>query len=415
MVDISFLGGGREVGRMGILLDNSSQRFLMEYGVNVERMDVPIHPKMPIDALLLSHPHLDHSGHIPSLYREGWKGRVYATPATFDISNMLLKDSLKVQKIKGMQPSYGPNNIAMMDNLGMNTRFGKPKSFKTATVTFNDAGHVPGSASILTETDDKRILFTGDIKFEETMLMNGAYRDYRDIDVLITESTYSYKDHPPRQSIVDGIRDMISKTIEGGGFALLPCFAVGRTQEMLLIASEMGYPVYIDGMGIRATKAALMHPESVKDHGKLQEAFGRAKKIRNNKQRKDALRKPSIIITTAGMLNGGPVHFYIKRLINKPENTMIMNGFQVDGTVGRTLLETGRYIYEDMDVKPRMAVEFMDLSAHCGKSNLLDFIEKTNPGKVFLVHGEHTEEFAKELEGMGFDATAPQNGDSFTV
>ena len=143
MVEISFLGGGREVGRMGIVVDNRTQRFLMDYGVNVERMDVPLQPEMPIDALLLSHAHLDHSGHIPSLYRQGWKGRVYATPATFDIANMLLKDSLKVQKIKGIQSRYGPQDIATMDHRGINVHFNKPKQFKSARVTFNDAGHVP--------------------------------------------------------------------------------------------------------------------------------------------------------------------------------------------------------------------------------------------------------------------------------
>jgi len=415
MVEISFLGGCREVGRMGIVVDNGSQRFLMEYGVNVERMDVPMQPEMPIDALFLSHTHLDHSGHIPSLYRQGWKGRVYATPATFEIADILLKDSLKVQKLKGQQPKYTSQDIATMDHRGINVQFGKPKKLKTAEVTFNDAGHVPGSSSILIETDGKRILFTGDIKFEESMLMKKAFSDFQNIDVLITESTYSYKNHPPRQQTAEKIRSLIKRTIQQGGFALLPCFAVGRTQEMLLITAGLGIPVYVDGMGIRATRAALMHPESVKNHKQLRDAFGKARKIRGHRQRKDVLKSPCIIITTAGMLSGGPVHFYIERLINDPKSTMILNGFQVPGTVGRTLLDTGRYVYEDADIKPKMKIEFMDLSAHAGKDGIINFIKKIKPKHTFLVHGENAEEFAAEITAMGFKATAPKNGDKIKV
>ena len=415
MTEIKFLGGGREVGRMGIVVDNGSQRFLLEYGVNVEHMDVPLQPGMPIDALFLSHAHLDHSGHIPSLYSQGWKGRVYATPATFEITNMLLKDSLKVQKIKGLQPKYTHDDIASVDHKGVDAHFGKTKHLKTADVTFNDAGHVPGSSSILIETNGKRILYTGDIKFEETMLMNKAFDDFHDIDVLITESTYSYKNHPHRQDTANRIRDMVKRTVQGGGFALLPCFAVGRTQEMLLMVSDLGYPVYVDGMGIGATRYALMHPESVKDHNKLRNAFGKARKVRSQKQRKEALKSPGIIITTAGMLNGGPVHFYLRKLMDDTRSTMLISGFQVPGTVGRTLLDTGRYVHEGVDAKPKLKIEFLDLSAHCGKDNLISFIKKINPKKTFLVHGERTEEFAKELSGLGFNVSAPKNGDKVKI
>jgi len=415
MTEITLLGGSREVGRMGIVVDNGKQRLLMEYGVNVEHMDVPLKPEMPIEAVLLSHAHLDHSGNIPSLYSHGWRGRVYATPATFEISNMLLKDSLKVQKIKGIQPKYNHGDVAAMDHRGIDVRFGKTKHLKTADITFNNAGHVPGSASILIETEGKRILYTGDTKFEDTMLMSKAFSDFKDIDTLITESTYSYKNHPPRQETAKRIRDMIKTTIQGGGSVILPCFAVGRTQEMLLIVSDLGYPVYVDGMGIGATRYALMHPESIKDHARLNKAFGKANKIRTHQKRKEALRKPGIIITTAGMLNGGPVHFYLRKLMDRPDCTMIMNGFQVPGTVGRTLLDTGRYVFEGLDVKPKIRTEFMDLSAHCGRDNLIDFIKKVNPGKTVLVHGEHTEEFAKELGGLGINATAPSNGDKIKV
>lgn len=415
MTEIKFLGGGREVGRMGIVIDNQKQRFLLEYGVNVEHMDIPMQPEMPIHTLFLSHAHLDHSGHIPSLYKQGWNGRVYATPGTFEITNMLLKDSLKVQKIKGLQPKYSHSDIATMDHRGVEAQFGKTKHLKTADVTFYDAGHVPGSSSILVETEGKRILYTGDIKFEETMLMKKAFTDFNNIDVLITESTYSYKNHPNRQQTANRIRDMVKRTLQGGGHAILPCFAVGRTQEMLLMTADLGYPVFVDGMGIGATRYALMHPESVKDQKRLKDAFSNARKVRSHKQRKEALKTPGIIITTAGMLNGGPVHFYIQKLHQRHDCTMILSGFQVPSTVGRTLLDTGRYVYEEFDLKPNMKVEFMDLSAHCGRDGIINFIRKIKPKKTFLVHGERTVEFAKELNKMGFNTIAPKNGDKYKI
>ena len=115
------------------------------------------------------------------------------------------------------------------------------------------------------------------------------------------------------------------------------------------------------------------------------------------------------------MLSGGPIHFYIKKFIDRKESLMIMNGFQVDGTVGRTLLDTGRYVHEGTDQKPRMGVEFHDLSAHCGKDEIKGFIKQVNPGKTFLVHGERTVEFAKELGKDGFNAEAPENGQSINL
>jgi len=138
-------------------------------------------------------------------------------------------------------------------------------------------------------------------------------------------------------------------------------------------------------------------------------------KIRRNGDRRDALKKPCVIITTAGMLQGGPVGFYISKLHERVDCSMVMTGYQVDGTVGRTLLETGRYINEGIDVKPRFKLEFLDMSAHTDRSHLIDFYRRTRPGKIVLVHGDRTEEFAKELNGMGFDAVEIHFGHGYAL
>jgi putative mRNA 3-end processing factor len=298
-----------------------------------------------------------------------------------------------------------------LEKLRQLIKLGQTAKLKSCSVQFFNAGHVPGSAALLYESQGKRILYTGDIKFVDSVLMKKAHTDYKDIDLLITETTYSYKNHPDRVELADKLREMIQHTIYNNGTVLLPSFAVGRTQEMLCLTYDLGFPLYLDGMGIEATKRILMHPESVRSPKKLKHAFKKARKIYKFKDRPKVLKQPCIVICTAGMLQGGPISYYISQLHDREDCTLILTGYQVEGTVGRTLFDTGRYRYEDIDVKPRMKMESLDFSAHCGRDNLISFIEKVNPGKVAMVHGERTAEFAREMKQKGFDAIAPKNGD----
>jgi putative mRNA 3-end processing factor len=178
---------------------------------------------------------------------------------------------------------------------------------------------------------------------------------------------------------------------------------------------DLGFPIYLDGMGITATEKILKYPESVRNAKDLKEAFSKAHKIKKMHERGNVLNKPCIIITTAGMLNGGPVGNYIKKLYNRPECSVILSGYQIKGTVGRTLLETGVYTNGEISVKPKMHVEFLDFSAHTDHDHLIKFYEKISPEKIFLIHGEKTVEFAEELKQRGFDAYAPRNGEKVIV
>jgi putative mRNA 3-end processing factor len=337
------------------------------------------------------------------------------TTTTADLCDILLKDSMKVMKLRGLEPSYSAHDLNLMYGFTKIHRFGELFRVGRSELRFFDAGHVPGSAGTLIETHGKKIFYTGDVKFDETRLMKAADTSFNEINTLICESTYSYKDHPDRKRVEDSLKELIQYTYYNNGIVLLPSFAVGRTQEILLIISELGLPIYLDGMGIDATKRILQNQKGCRSHEKLKKAFGAAKKIKKQKQRIEALRNPCVVITTAGMLSGGPVHNYIQKIHGREDCTMILSGFQVPGTVGRTLLDTGRYVREDLDVKPKMRTEFMDFSAHCGRTELIDFIKKSNPENVFLVHGERTEEFAKELREMGFNAFGPKNGDRFSL
>ena len=415
MSEITVLGGGREVGRLSVLLETDSERFILDHGIEVQSFEVPIKPKLPLDAILLSHAQLDHSGYLPGLYKSGYQGSVYGTGVTFDLSSLLLRDSLKVQDRNGIEPIYMTHDIKEMERKKKTVEIGHKEHVGSSLVEVHSSGHVPGSVSFIINSSGKRVMFTGDINFVDTQLMKGAALSYQNIDMLITEATYSHKNHPERSVAEDRLREIAQETVYNNGILLLPTFAVGRTQELLLILHDLGFPIYLDGMGITASEIIMSYPESVRNPERLKKAFGKAHKITKSSQREAILSKPCVVITTAGMLNGGPIGYYIKRLHKRENCRMVITGYQVEGTVGRKLLETGRYMNEGLDVKPKMGIEQIDFSAHTDHDHLIEFFQKTNPGKIVLVHGDSNPEFAQELKHMGFDAYAPANGDKIKV
>jgi len=417
MIDIKILGSGREVGRSAILIDTGSEKLLFDYGIEVQDMGVPKPPPLEsLDGVFISHAHLDHSGLAPQLYAAGYEGRTFMTSTTRDISYELLKDSLHVQKKKGIRPQFLPEHIDIMEKNTKIMENGQSAKIGNSVIRFESAGHIPGSSQTLLETKKKKILYTADIKFIDTRLMKGAYDDFGNINTIISESTYSYTDHPDRKSLEDRLKEMAQEILYENGTLLLPAFAVGRTQELLLILSDMGFPIILDGMGIDITERTLMHPESIKDVEALSAAFAAAGKAKRDSQRASVLRNPSIIITTSGMMNGGPVGYYMKHLYKRKDCAIVQTGYQVEGTVGRIFKETGKYINGNIDVKSRMRFEFLDFSAHTDRSHLIGYYKKLNPENIILVHGDHTEEFANELrEEHGFNAHAPENGEKISL
>jgi len=422
VIRLSFLGGFREVGRSAVLVDTGSEKILLDYGIkiNVKPTQYPRKVNSKLNAILLSHAHLDHSGSIPILYHQGQRCTFYGLEIDKPLTRMLLFDSWKISMYEGEEERYTKSDIRTTMRHFKPVKYNKPFKIGKTKVTFLDAGHIPGSAMILLEANKKSILYTGDFNLSDTRLISGANIDIPNVDVLITESTYSDREHPDRFNEERNMVEAIEETIANEGIALISCFAIARTQEMLLILDEyeLKEKIYVDGMSKKATRIIDSYPELQKDHDQVKRALDRlnVKFITNPSIRRKALKNPCIIITTSGMLTGGPVAHYIEKLYDRTDCTLMLTGFQVPGTEGALLLKTGRYIHEDLDLKMKMSVRKFSFSSHASRTELFKFARQLNPEKIFCVHGDNTVRFAQELKhDHGLDAVSPKDDRVFLL
>ncbi len=408
---LSFLGAMATVGASGVLVDTGTERLVLDYGTNVQERP----PKFPLpvdgkpDAVLLSHCHLDHSGGV-CLFTAGGNGcPIYAVDVTKPLTQLLLNDSIKISREEGVQLPFTKSDVKRTIASFRAVEYRQPFRIGSCTVTAYDAGHIPGSMMTLVECEGKRMLYTSDFNSADTRLLKAADTELPEIDVLITESTYADRDHPDRRREERELVKLVNATLANDGIALVSCFAVGRTQELLLVLDKHGidYKLYVDGMAKKATTIINRHAPRLRSPTALDSALRKATYITSGSQRKKAIKHPCVILTTSGMLSGGPIAWYLQQLYNDRRSSLILTGFQVEGTPGRTLLETGRYITEEVNLGLRLLVRRFDFSAHVGRTLLFEFISRLQPQRIFCVHGDHTEEFARELSEKGFDAVAP--------
>ena len=411
---IECLGGCREVGRNAFLL-NGKEKILLDYGLIVEGNEIPA-PVKKVDSIVLGHAHLDHCGSIPMLYRN-FKVPIYSTIATFEQAEMLLKDSLKIARIKEFVKHFGHSDIEKMNNNQVRVTYGQRLENENFSMDIFDAGHIPGSIAPLIEIDNKNILYASDFNINSTRLLNGAKINVKNIDALIIESTYSNRNHPDRKETERKFFETIEGTIANGGVAVIPSFAVARSAEVLMILDSFkaDFPIYLDGMSREATRVALNYPELIRDPRALRKAVEDVKLIYSNDERRKIIKEPCAIVTSSGLLDGGPSVFYIKYLYNNIESSIVFTGFLIPRTAGRYLVDTGRFVTEGIDLKIKMGIHQYDFSAHCGRDDLFDFVNKIKPKKVICVHGDNCERFATELKSRGFDAVAPKMGDVIDV
>jgi putative mRNA 3-end processing factor len=418
-LQVGFLGGAREVGRISISVKTKKTQTLLDYGVMFDHEPgFPMHvPPKEVDALILTHSHLDHSGALPIFYIHG-KTPLYTNRLNLDLSQLLIKDFIH---LSGYYLPFEYLELKTMMKSNKHLDFGVEEKVGDMKFKLVNAGHTPGSAQVLIEANGKKLLYTGDFNTTDSQLLAGATMDYEDLDVVVIESTYANADHADRKELEKRFVESVTEVVEKGGIALIPAFGVGRSQEMacILKAYRFEYPVVLDGMTREASRIIMNHTEFLRDPKLFMNAVRSADWIDNWRDRRKAVKSPKAIISTAGMLKGGPAAFYVSKLGKKANNAIFLVSYQIPGTPGKELLEKGVCTIDGRVRKVKARYEHFDFSSHCGASQLKDSLKKLGgKPKVFVVHGEeeNCKTLAKWAESeLGVDAVAPKTGDTFEI
>jgi len=403
-----FLGGADVVGRMGMTIEGDKKTMLVEYGMSPTKPpEYPITPPR-VDHVFLTHCHLDHCGLLPAVCgRDGCE--VFTTPLSAEISEIMLYDSLKIAKAEGYNEPYTVEDVEKTLGLVVPFTFKETIELGNTDVTLHSAGHVPGAAMFEFKCDNSTV-YTGDLHTENQKLVLGA----RPVKCknLIIEGTYGGRNHPPRGETTDAFIAKIDEVIDRGGTVIVPCFAVGRTQEIMIILKDLGYEMWVDGMGRSVTDLFLSYPEYLRDPRSMRSARKTFREVKNANMRKHSA-NGQIIVTTGGMLDGGPVLGYLRALKDDPKNAILLVGYQAEDTNGRLLLETGSIVLDGEMVKVKCEVRKYDFSAHAGHDELVEFARRCEPENIVLMHSETRELFLPDLQD--YNVILPELGKEFEL
>ncbi len=407
---ITFLGGAGEVGRLAMLMEVAGNRMLFDYGFTASKPPAFPERAPPLDALFVSHCHLDHSGLVPEATRRHMVP-IHTTSLTADISEMLWHDSIKIADIEGNVFPFKTEDIRMAYRAVEPMEFGDEEEVQGVTVRAHSAGHVPG-AVMFEVVSDEVSLFTGDLNSRATRLCNGA----RPVPCrnLFIEGTYAGREHPDRHELELDLLDRIDDVIYRGGRVILPAFAVGRSQEIELMLEDCGHEVWLDGMGKRVSQTYLDNGQFLRSRGSLRAADGQVRYVKSRAGR-DRAKEADVIITTSGMLEGGPVGTYLRALGSDPKNAVFLTGYQVEGTNGRSLMNDRTVVLDDVALKVEAELEYFDFSSHAGHSDLVNFIKRCDPETVVVMHSGHPELLAEDPELEGYDFILPETGKPFEL
>ncbi|MBQ4598128.1 MAG: beta-CASP ribonuclease aCPSF1, partial [Methanocorpusculum sp.] len=410
---VTTLGCCRQVGRAAFLLTTPQSNVLIDCGespgatgaASSPYLHVPeIYPFSTLDAVVLTHAHLDHSAYIPLLYRYGYDGPVYTTPATRDLAAMLQLDYLDVNNKEDKAPPYSSNEVREFVKHTITLGYGDVTDIAPdLKLTLHNAGHILGSAIAHFNVGNGlyNIAFTGDLYYAKSRLFNPAVSQFPRLEALVMESTYGGSEDfsPSRADAEAHLCEVISNTLSRGGKVLIPAFAVGRSQELMLALEEgirnkklPACKIYLDGMIKEATAMHTAYPEYLNNDLRnqifrdnynpfLADCF---EQVDSYEKRQEVIfsKDPCVIISTSGMLNGGPVLEYLSNLAESEKNTLIFVGYQADGTYGRRIQKGWREVPmgKKGSIIINMEVQTVEgFSGHADRKQLMNYVQYVQP------------------------------------
>jgi KH/beta-lactamase-domain protein len=421
------LGGVKQVGRSCFIVMTRESKIMLDCGINPgEALGLNAYPRLDwlnfdldeLDAVIISHAHIDHQGFLPTLFKFGYKGPIYCTEPTLPLMNLLQMDSVKISKSNGTYLPYELRDVNEVIKHCITLPYGKPTDISPdITISLNNAGHIMGSATVhLNISGVHNILYSGDYKYARTQLLDSALSIYPRVETLITESTYgNTTDIMPDQTVVyRNFTDTINRTLIEEGKVLIPVPAVGRAQEIMLVLDKemregrlIECPIYIEGMiseasaihmsyahylgyDVRKSVSQGINPFQseyftvINGHGKRDEVFSDE--------------NAAIIMATSGMLEGGPSVEYFKEIAPSPNNKILFVSYQINGTLGRRVLDGAMNEVSMLEkngkvkvVPVRCQTQKMDgFSGHSDFNQIMSFVARIRPKRVLVNHGERS-------------------------
>lgn len=455
-MNLTFYGAAKTVTGSMHLVETDGTRLLLDCGLyQGHRADfytvngtIPF-PAKSVEAVVLSHAHLDHCGNLPTLVRAGFTGSIYCTPATRDLAALVLRDSAKVQqqdtaavnKVRQRQeqplirPLYTADDAEQAIKQLVAIPYGRPFSIRSAVVTFADAGHILGSASVYLEAEGRALGFSGDLGRPEAPILRDP-EPIPPVDVLIMESTYGGRLHGPWAEGEAQLGAIVTDTVSRHGKVLIPAFAIGRTQVIAYVLNRLrndhqipSVGTFVDSpMAVDATDIFRLHPECFDDdiRARLDQhdpfGFKGLRYVRAVQESKalNEMADPFIVIATSGMCEGGRILRHLRQHVGDPRSSLLIVGFQAEHTLGRRLVEgvsPVNILGEPFTVLLRVQ-ELSAFSAHADQTELLAWVQQLpKVGRIFLVHGEEDQAvaLAGKLGAMGVNAEVATRGQQVSV
>lgn len=447
---VSYLGGARQVGRSCLFLQTPESKILIDCGIDIAssthsfpHLEAPEFNIKDLDAVIISHAHLDHCGLVPLLFKYGYTGPIYCTAPTRDIMALLQLDYIQVSHGQGGDSIYSTNDIKEMIKHTIVLELEEVTDITPdVRVTLYNAGHIVGSSLVHVHIGEgwHNLLYTGDFKTKATNLLNPAHSKFPRVETLLIESTYGGKDDEmlPRKDSEKELTELIEKTIKKKGKVLIPVLGVGRSQEVMLILKEylekkkIKVPIYIEGMLWDVNAIACIYPrflsKNVKegvfykdDNPFLADTF---KEVGGAKERRLVIDGgPCVVLATSGMLTGGPSVEYLKEFAANKNNQLIFVSYQGAGSLGRKI-QSGlkEIVFNGNHVVPlNMKVDTIPgLSGHADRNELIEYVKKIDPSprRIIINHGEKTKclDLASSLhKAFKVETTVPRNLESFRL